>query len=329
MLSAEEHPGIFTFMVGIIVLVMAGVGLSLVIDRRLNYSSGVVKKQREINLEAMELEHLTAWHSERSHLLNESELKLQKGAATNGGILGELKNLHQRQAVLEEMRRELGKRIFSLEDAFSHYRADYRRKTWLAAVGENLGNLKVRSGREYKQAAITRVTDVGLEIRHEDGIARIQAPDLDSKLQDRFQWSDEERRQVLGQEQQDLEGNAKEAIPDDSAPADWTSKSSVPEVSRFQTEIAPDSAEVAALRRLVVAWRVKVNLLSGEHQEAMSRAGYGSQSSVPGSLETWSARASRLGKALARAQGELAVAKARLAVDAPSDPLLRPSLQGL
>jgi hypothetical protein len=227
------------------------------------------------------------------------------------------------------MRRELGKRISSLEVAFSHYRAEYRRKIWLAAVGENLGNLKVRSGREYKQAAITRVTDVGLEIRHEDGIARIQAPDLDSKLQDRFQWSDEERRQVLGKEQQDLEGNANEAVPDNSTPADWTSKSSVPEVSRFQTEIAPDSAEVAALRRLVVAWRVKVNLLSGEHQEAMSRAGYGSQSSVPGSLETWSARASRLGKALARAQGELAVAKARLAVDAPSDPLLRPSLQGL
>ena len=316
-------------MVGIIVLVMAGVGLSLVIDRRLEFSSGVVKIQNEISLDAMELAQLATWYDERSKLLNRTGLKLQTGTGASMGGQAKLETLNQRQAALEQTLRQLGKALSSLEDDFSRYRADYRRKTWLAAVGENLGNLKVRSGREYKQAAITRVTDVGLEIRHEDGIARIQAPDLDSKLQDRFQWSDEERRQVLGQEQQDLEGNANEAIPDDSVPADWTSKSSVPEVSRFQTEIAPDSAEVAALRRLVVAWRVKVNLLSGEHQEAMSRAGYGSQSSVPGSLETWSARASRLGKALARAQGELAVAKARLAVDAPSDPLLRPSLQGL
>jgi hypothetical protein len=316
-------------MVGMVVLVMAGVGLSLVIDRRLKFSSGVVKIQKEIHLNALELVHLTAWRDERASLLNDTVLKLQGGMGTSRGVQAKLENLNQRQAALEQTLRQLGKVLSSLEDDFSRYRADYRRKTWLAAAGENLGDLKVRSGREYKQAAITRVTDVGLEIRHEDGIARIQAPDLDSKLQDRFQWSDEERRQVLGKEQQDLEGNANEAIPDDSMPAGWTSKSSVPEVSRFQAGVAPDSDAVAALRRLVGAWRVKVNLLSGEHQEAMSRAGYSSQSSVPGSLETWSARASRLGNALARAQGELAVAKARLAVYAPSDPLLRPSLQGL
>ena len=327
MLSAEEHPGIFTFLVGIIVLVMAGVGLSLVVDRRLKFSSGLVKIQNEIHLDALELEHLTARHDERSRLLNECRLTPKTGAETSGGEPEELKAMDQRQTVLEEMREELRKAISSQNKDFSCCRAEYRRKTWLAAVGENLGNLKVRSGREYKQATITRVTDVGLEIRHEDGIARVQAPDLDSKLQDRFQWSDEERRQVLGKELQNLEGETHPSIANDSAPADRNPKSSVPEVGRVQAGMAPDGAELTASRQLVSGWLVKVRLLSGEYQEATSRAGYGSQKSVPGSLETWSARASRLGKALARAQGELAVAKARLAAVAPNDSLLRPSLQ--
>jgi hypothetical protein len=74
-----------------------------------------------------------------------------------------------------------------------------------------LGNLKVRNGREYLQATILRVTDVGLEIRHEDGIARIQAPDLDSKWQDRFQWKDDERRKVLAAERDNLEGKTPDA----------------------------------------------------------------------------------------------------------------------
>jgi hypothetical protein len=327
MLSADEHPGIFTFLVGIIVLVMAGVGLSLVIDRRLDFSSEVVRNQREINHDAMELEHLQAWHDEQSCLLNESSSKRQIGSVTSGEGVEELKVLHQRQTVLEEMREQLRKAISSQNKDFSYCRAEYRRKTWLAAVGENLGNLKVRGGREYKQATITRVTDVGLEIRHEDGIARIQAPDLDFKLQDRFQWSDEERRQVLKKELQNLEGQTHPSILDDSALADRNLKPSAPEVSRVQTGMASDSSEVTASRQLVSAWRVNVSLLSGEHQEAMLRAGSNSKSSIPGSLETWSARASRLGKALARAEGELAVAKARLAAVAPNDSLLRPSLQ--
>jgi hypothetical protein len=206
MLSAEEHPGVFTFLVGIIVLVMTGVGLSLLVDRRLKFSSGVVKIQREIRQDAMELEHLTALHDERSRILKKSGSKPQPGAGGGRLLAEELKAMDRRQVALMEMRGQLRKALASQDGGFSFYRADYRRKTWLAAVGENLGNLKVRNGREYLQATITRVTDVGLEIRHEDGIARIQAPDLDSRLQDRFQWKDEERRKVLEKERDHLEG---------------------------------------------------------------------------------------------------------------------------
>lgn len=330
MLSAEEHPGVFTFLVGIIVLVMAGVGLSLVIDRRLEFSSGVIKIQNEINLDAVELEHLTAWHDERSRLLNESGLRLKTGLVTNEGISGKLKALHQRQVFLEETRGRLRNTITSLEEDFSRCRAEYRRKTWAAAVGEKLGHLKIRGGREYEQVTISRVTDVGLEIRHEAGIARIQAPDLDSTFQARFQWSDEERGKTLKDEQENLDGQADDPGVDHQAGVQAASAPAVRESGRLQkSKSAAGNEELDELRRLVSGWQAKVNQLSRDRQEAASRAGYGAQSSVPGSLETWSARAGRLANALAGAQVELAVAKSRLAALAPNDPLLRPLVGGL
>jgi hypothetical protein len=87
---------------------------------------------------------------------------------------------------------------------------------------------------------------------------------------------------------------------------------------------APDSSELATLRRLVIGWKSKVAMLRMERSVAMSDSGYGSQTSVPGSLETWGAKAARLGNELARASSELAVAKSNLAAVAPGGPLLRP-----
>jgi hypothetical protein len=83
---------------------------------------------------------------------------------------------------------------------------------------------------------------------------------------------------------------------------------------------------VAALRRLVIGWKSKVSKLRYERSVALSNSGYGGQTSVPGSLETWGAKAERLGNELVRAQSELVVAKSNLAAVAPGDPLLRPEV---
>ena len=60
-------------MLGIIVLVMAGVGLSLVIDKRLKYSSGSVKFEKEMILETSELEGLIARREDAARHLGEAE----------------------------------------------------------------------------------------------------------------------------------------------------------------------------------------------------------------------------------------------------------------
>lgn len=313
-------------MVGMIVLVLAGVGLSLVIDRRLSFSSGRLGIQREINLDASELEGLIAVREERSRLLNDKVEKPQIRAETSAEILGKLESLRRRQASLEITRQQLREMIARQEDDFSRFRAEYRRRTWADAPGEKLGILVVSNGREYREATITRVTEVGLEIRHADGIARVQAPDLDQEIQDRFQWSDEDRRKILKDEQDHLEsisGELAEAVPAMSARIQGPL---VREPLRPQAKAAPNIEELAALRRMVVVWKSKVTKLRFEKSEAMSNSSYGNQTSVPGSLETWGAKAERIGNELARAQSALAVAKSNLAAAAPGDPLLRPDI---
>ncbi len=329
MLSSEEHPGVFTFMVGMIVVVMVAVGLSVVADKKRIFSSGAGELQREISASASQVSELTAQTAEQALLLDGSSSNLRKGSNAHRELAAQLESQRQRQAALEKSRIDVRESITALEGNFSRYRAGYRQKTWADAVGESLGTLTVRGGRAYQLATITRVTDVGLEIRHEHGIARIQAPDLDPKVQDRFQWSDEERRSRLKEEHENLMGKPDAEVPEivesEDAGAGMIAESPAPRVSRLQDPNAAEDAEkLRLLRQKVSGWNGKVSKLRTDRRDAASRASYGNQASVPGSLETWTARSARLSRDLLRAQAGLAAAKSELAEVSPNDALLKP-----
>jgi hypothetical protein len=304
MLSFDEHSGIISFLVGIIVLVMGAIGLSMVIDKRLKASSGIVSMHREIDQGSIELEGLISLRDERSRLLADLTPKQQAGSLASEAILGELETLRRRYTSLEMTEKQLRGAVGKLEEDFLDYREAYRRKIWAGAIGEQLGNFVLRDGREYRQATITRVTGVGLEIRHADGIARIQAPDLDLKMQDRFQWSDEVRQQILKNELENL----KDEIIQEAAKPPARKLSPSP-----QSHTVASREVRKRLRHQVSAWQLKVDQLSSDKEDTESHYVYGNQASVPGSLETWEAKVARFGKELTKAQGELAAAKARLA----------------
>ncbi len=157
---------------------------------------------------------------------------------------------------------------------------------------------------------------MGIEIRHRDGIARIQSPDLDQKWQDRFQWGDEERLKRIKDEQMNQQGIAQE------------SKSvRLPESGNVRrlTELdhGKDKVNINLFRTQVIAWRRKINMLTSEKAEVRSQANGGKHVSVAGSLETLNAKIARLAGEIAKAQAELAVAKSHLAEIAPNDFLLR------
>ena len=98
------------------------------------------------------------------------------------------KSLTMRKTSLIADRSELDLTITALNANFSDYVAEYRQWAWSSAVGEKVDLLKLTSGREYRDAVISRVTADGLEVRHEFGAARIPSSELDSEWQKRMQW---------------------------------------------------------------------------------------------------------------------------------------------
>ncbi len=200
MLSPDEHPGIFTFLVGIVVIVLVAVGLSSVIEKRFAFSSGGLRLERELALLDAEvaslrdrLDSATARWMEMDGPRARTVETLRKTEAESSGTFKRNEDL---SAAADGLRAE----IHQAEQAFLAYRADFRRSRRAAAVGEKISTFTLRDGRTYQGVTITKVTDVGLEIRHQHGFARIHAPDLGPDWQERFQWDDEERRTRLKEE---------------------------------------------------------------------------------------------------------------------------------
>lgn len=312
MLSNDDHSGLIAFMFGLIVVVFAGIGLSIAVDRRFNFSTSAAALETEIKSNESELEHLKEVHRERSSNLAELEPKRKTADAALANIKKLATDLGRRRTNLIAERESLRASTRLLEEEFTRYRMKYRETARDAAIGESLGTLTTRDGREYREVFISRVTDVGLEIRHAHGTARLSATDLNSSFQDRFQWDDEERRARIGEE---MEAHKALERVQETAPLTEKPRSNPDKAS-------PDLQKIQMLRGKVIAWRSKVSHLRSERSMALSSS-YGSQASPPGSLETWQAKAARLGREIAKAEAELASAKAALAAVAPNDELLR------
>lgn len=328
MLDVEENSGIFTFLVGMIVIVMVAVGFSVLMDKRFAFSSGVGEVRREMETDAADLRNLVLRHESRSIELARSGADARDVVKEHSELTRKLEILRQEGSLLREKKAGLQSSVSTLESDFSSYRANYRAKTRARAVGEKLGDLTLKGGREYKGSTITKVTDVGLEIRHEHGIARIQAPDLSPALQDRFQWNDEERRLRLKEEEERLHGNSGDAL----AGEDSSLTDDLPKAGRLQQVVvrkrvddkAAEKEKLDGLRHQVRGWKSKVVRLASEKSQAAANASRGNSASVPGSLETWKSRSARLSRDLAKARTELEVAKVKLSVVSPKDPLLEP-----
>jgi len=326
MLAPDDNTGIMTYLVGLIILVMAAVGFSAFVDRHSKESGSKIDLREEISTNVSEIAELT-------QRLERSNSDLTAGNTRGDSVQKELAKVQRattdganEKNQLAEKKVSLQQDILTLEKNFDRYQEEYRRKTRLAAVGEKLGNFTVRDGREFAGASIARVTDAGLEIRHEHGMSRLAPTDLDPKFQERFQWSEEGRLSSL-----EAERKVRESMPDEpekEEPVTYVRKNptrttDMPERTERAVTKEKDSEQIQALRRDVTAWRLKVSRIRSEKSTADYNASASPRNSVPGSLETWSAKASRLTGELSRAQSGLSMAKAKLADIAPSDLTLR------
>lgn len=298
MFSSEEHPGLFTILIGVVALVFVGIGLSVLMDKRAaNGGRGAIVT--EIHQADQEIVHLKELRTVQERHYSELSKKVMTAHAAYPAAKAELATREARLETLRQAREDGRREVATLEGDFATYQADRRQEAREGAVGMTLNALRTKSGKTYVQVVLRRVTSAGLEITHSSGAASIPATDLEKPFHDKFQWTAAE-----------LEGVKKFGM---------TAPPPAP-VAKPPAPSGPAPEDIAKVRNAVLGKRSQVTSLVAQLTEAEAGRATG-KTSVPGSLETWNARVNRLQGALTRAKGELSVLRARLAELSPRDPL--------
>jgi hypothetical protein len=290
MLSFDEHTGLISFLGGMVILVLVGVFFSLLLDQRFELSKGnhalrQVVRDDEITLTALKSDVEKAAERLRNR---DIAYRLNQEISLRSERIKSLKGEHLAlTASIEKVEQDM---------------ARHRRNLWRAAVGEKIPHLKVWGGREYHDVTIRQVTEAGLEIQHQNGLARIAFPDLDETWHQRFRWQESERRSLLERE------NLSFSSPNGSGkPA--------------AAQQGPLPGNVGFLRARVVMWRGRTVALADEYANATAQQQR--NRSVPKSLETWSRKAASISGKLAVANRELLKAEERLRAVSPDDELFQ------
>ncbi len=309
--DSNDQSGTVGFLVGMVVLVFAGIVFSLMVDKRFRFSSG----KAELEQEVQDLQRAVEKMEFRVEAVREQwkkEVQPFEGHAEELRASGEIaRDLSRKLAALRGRQTALEEEIVAAENAFREYRTKFRSQARLAAAGEALGELKVRSGRTYQAVTIGRVTPVGMEIRHSDGIALLRPEDLDDSWQERFDWHPEEL-----QKPQPVVAVPKPAAPAADKPA---SDPPDPEALAEQSE----ARKLAALRRDVSEARRFLDKAEAELSRARDESRNSRGASVPGSLETWTEKIQRLESMVSKFRSQYVTARGKLAASAPGDPLLQ------
>jgi hypothetical protein len=312
-MSSDDHSGTFWSLVGFAALVFVGVGLSLAIDR---YSDD----QRD----AKDISEVIRRESDRKIALSEQlergrravEQQFAPRLEVESQLADLLPELESREEELGALRERAEMTRSEIDTLLANYDA-HRKQIWADANGETYPSIQLRSGQTYSNATIRKVTGVGLEISHTDGLARIQASELDDTWNDRFQWKDSERLALLKSERH-------------QAPAPPLPTAIVPDEKTIATArkggtaepVAVQSAEVQKLLIDLAGWNQKITNLTSDYRHASNQASRRDVQSVPGSLETWGARAQRLQGELSRARSarsQVKISLRTLGVEPPPD----------
>lgn len=302
----DNYGGIMWFLGALIILTLSGVFLSILADKGINSSKAGGFEADAFAANAGVLHDLQAElgsKTERYALMTARAESTASGRdserAIQTGVKARIASLAAEKVMLQNA-------IPVTESEFSDYRSQYRKGVWAKAAGERMGNLFVKSGRQFEQVVINRVTPLGLDISHAHGLAKVDFMDLSLELRDRFQWDKEERARILA--------DGADSEPERPLPANNSEKKAMPN--------QPQSADIAAIRAEITLWSNRISSLKNELSQAESQSRYGNNRSVPGSLRTWGEQAALVRQDITRSEARLALALEKLHDVSPNDPVL-------
>lgn len=316
--SNNDNSGMIGFLVGIIVLVFAGIFFSLLADKRFSFSSNRISLQDTIRNERVELDMVKArLETARDHWRKHS------APLSQGSAQGEAAAVRAGETRLKELLAEkdaVTAELASATDTFEEYRGRYRQQVRGAALEEQVGELTSRTGRVYKNVIIRKVSAAGLEIRHDQGISRLLPEELDASWHERFQWTRDEVAKMLGEEKARQDRHNR-FVDQKNAPAPEPVKTTRKPKKTKKGDPSEDP-RIAGLREDVREIRSRYLTAQSEANRARSEASMNRGKSVPGSLETWSERAAKMDSAAIKLRSQYMTARGKLAAVAPGDALL-------
>lgn len=298
------------FLVGVIVLVFVGIGFSLIVDKRFQFSSGKADMEQAIAEEKNQLDGLRQQaeiarkdYEGKTRPLREQPAELEKGRLTVSSSAQRLRDLHEQQAALKNA-------IEAETQSFADYRANYRKLSRQAAAGEKLAQLQVAGGKVYQDVTIRRVTSEGMEIAHSQGVSRLSPEDLGESWHQRFQWDDEENAEVVNTGKPAVKQPGTQAEEKPASPSEKQAKEDA-------------EKRLASLRNEVTETKRHLDHSELEVSRARSNSQANRGRSVPGSLDTWEERIAQLEAASEIFRSKYMDARGKLAAESPEDAVLR------
>jgi uncharacterized membrane-anchored protein YhcB (DUF1043 family) len=318
--SNNDSSGMVGFLVGIIVLVFAGIFFSLLADKRFSFSSNRISLQDTIRDEKAELDSVKAQlDTARDHWRKHCEPLSSQGKSADGIAA----SIRAGEARLKNLRIEKDAAAAELATAradFDEYRNLYRQQVRGAAAEEQMDELKSRTGRTYKNVVILKVSAAGIEIRHDRGISRLLPDELDPSWHERFQWNRDEVAKTLEEEKARQDRHNRFVDQKNAPPPEPPKK---PRKSSKKAKKGPvEDPRVQVLRDDVREARSRYLSAQSDASRARGEAAMNRGRSVPGSLETWSERAARLEAAAVKLRSQYVSARGKLAAVAPRDAIL-------
>lgn len=313
--DSNEQSGTVGFLVGIIILVFAGIFFSLLADKRFKFSSGKASLEENVGDGKRHIAKLESQLEASKELWKKKVQPLERQPEALKAAADQVRESGSRLVSLRQRLKAAEAELLAVEEGFRAYRDQYRKQVRLAAIGEELPELQSRGGRTYFQVTVTRVTADGVDFKHSQGIGRLGPDDLDPSWVERFQLHPEEL--------------PKEAPPVVKAPTVVTTVQPAGRPGNERVSPAPDPKEeadkkLAALRRDVSEALRFLQKAEGELSRARSEAQNSRARSVPGSLETWADKVKRMESLTEKFRGQYVAARGKLAAVAPNDPLLTP-----
>ena len=189
MLGSDNEAGIFGVLFGIVMLVLFTVGIGVLADKRMGFSSRKTDLVEEIGYQTEQIADL----ENRLELLEQRYIDQSKKAEAFGANQARLqKEAELNQAIIAEKREVIPgllAGISKVESELAIYRKKYQLSVWNKAIGEALPSLETIGGKVYEDVVIKKVTAYHLEITHKHGISRIGRAQLGPSWRERFQWA--------------------------------------------------------------------------------------------------------------------------------------------